>query len=122
MILKNRVLNIIGSIFVVLGLIGIFLPLLPTTPFVLLAVLCFVKSGSPLAHKLKKNKYLGPYIENYLKKTGVPYHIKIKALIFLWASMIISMLIVREPIIIIILIVIAIAVTIHIAKLKTNKP
>ena len=60
-----------GSVSTFLGIAGIFLPLLPTTPFLLLASWCFVRSSDKLHYKLMNNKYLGPFIKNYKEKKGI---------------------------------------------------
>ncbi len=85
------VLIVIGSICVILGFIGMFLPVLPTTPFLLLAAACFLKSSQKLYDKLVENKYLGSYIKDYYEERGIPLHAKVLALSTLWPSLIFSM-------------------------------
>lgn len=114
-------LNILGFLFTGLGFIGLFLPLLPTTPFLLLAAACFARSSDKFYNKLLSSKYLGVYIRNYIEKKGVPLKVKFTAITFVWAGMIISIIFATEILWIrIILIIIAIGVTVHIAKLKTE--
>lgn len=119
--LKNIVLIIIGIFSLSLGAVGIFLPVLPTTPFVLLSAGCFSISSPKLADNLMKSKYFGSYIENYRYKTGVPRKAKIRAIVFLWAGLFISMLLIKKVMIIGILILIGTLVTIHLSKLKTRE-
>jgi uncharacterized membrane protein YbaN (DUF454 family) len=104
-----------------LGAVGIFLPVLPTTPFVLLSAGCFSISSPKLADSLMKSKYFGSYIENYRYKTGVPRSAKIRAIVFLWTGLFISMLLIKKVMIIGILIIIGTLVTIHLSKLKTRE-
>lgn len=119
--IKNLVLTIIGLLALACGTLGIFLPILPTTPFVLLSAGCFSASSPRLSNMLMKSKYFGSYIDNYRNKTGVPRHIKYRAIVFLWTGLIISMVIIKIPVVIPILIFIGIGVTIHLYGLKTRE-
>jgi uncharacterized membrane protein YbaN (DUF454 family) len=79
-----------GTICLALGAIGIVLPILPTTPFLLAAAACYYKS-SPRMHKwLLNNKWFGDYIRNYKEGKGIPRKTKATALIVLWATIGIS--------------------------------
>ncbi|NLO20223.1 MAG: DUF454 domain-containing protein, partial [Ignavibacteria bacterium] len=69
---KKFLLIIAGSFSLILGLIGIVIPILPTTPFLLLSAACFFKSSDKLYNKLISSKYLGSYIKNYREKKSVP--------------------------------------------------
>ena len=109
-----------GTFFLVLGIIGIFIPILPTTPFVLLAAACYARGSTKFYNWLINNKWLGEYIKNYRKGRGIPLTVKIKAILLLWITIIFSsIIIVSNPLIRIILIIIAIVVTIYILKIKT---
>lgn len=83
-------LQVLGTLSVVLGIIGIFLPLLPTTPFLLLSSWCFVRSSDKMNQRLMHNKYLGPYIANYKSKRGITKRNKIYSLLFLYVTLGIS--------------------------------
>lgn len=85
-------LILIGWTSVVLGVIGIFLPLLPTTPFLLLAVSCFAKSSQRFHDWLLNQPQLGPYIHLYLDGKGIPLKAKAYILIMLWFTMSTSIL------------------------------
>lgn len=119
--LKKTILFLIGCLSVTLGTIGIFLPVLPTTPFILLAAGCFSMSNKKFEERLKQNKYFGSYITNYQDKSGIPLKIKIRAIFFLWISLIISGILIQKPVIIGILAVIGTGVTIHLLLIKTKK-
>lgn len=83
-----RILLIIGgSISLVLGVLGIILPLLPTTPLLLLAATCFVRSSDKLYYWLITNKWFGHYIENYRAGKGIPLRAKVIGTILLWISL-----------------------------------
>lgn len=121
--LKRTIFLSLGIIFLVVATIGIFLPVLPTTPFVLIAAFCFSKSSKRAEKWILKNRYFGTYIENYRNKCGVPIDIKINSIMFLWLMLIISIfLFSNNPIVSLFLIFIGLAVTIHIYTLKTQKP
>lgn len=119
--IKNIILMTVGLISLLLGAIGIFLPILPTTPFVLLSAGCFSISSPRLSAMLMKSKYFGSYIENYRYKTGVPLKVKRRAIIFLWIGLSISMSLIKTPLVISILIIVGICVTTHLSTLKTRK-
>ena len=118
--IKKVLLVISGTLFLVLGVIGIFIPLLPTTPFLLLAAACYIKGSKKFYDWLIKNRWLGQYIKNYQNGKGIQFKVKIITIIVLWLTIIIStILFVSNLIIQIILFIIAIGVTIHIIKIKT---
>ena len=75
-----------GCVATGLGALGLALPLLPTTPFLLLAAACFGRS-SPWAHRrLLESPWLGPVLQEYLEHRTVPRPAKWMALVFLWPS------------------------------------
>lgn len=119
--LKNISLMTIGLISLLIGGVGIFLPVLPTTPFILLSAGCFSISSPRLSAMLIKNKYFGGYIENYRYNTGVPRKTKIRAILFLWIGLLISMMLIKKTLMIGILSFIGICVTIHLSTLKTRE-
>jgi len=111
-----------GIIFVGLGILGIFLPILPTTPFLLLAAACFARSSKKFYDWLLNNKLFGDYIKNYQEGNGIPLKVKIFTISLLWITILFSVfLIIQISWVRIILIMIAIGVTIHIITIKTYK-
>jgi len=116
------ILVVSGTFFLVLGIIGIFIPLIPTTPFLLLAASCYVRGSKKFYNWLIKNRWLGEYIKNYQDGKGIPLNIKIISIMFLWITIIFSIILIVSNIFIrIILIIIVIGVTIHILTIKTIK-
>ncbi len=108
-----------GFISLILGIIGIVIPILPTTPFLLLASAAFAKSSKRFDRWLLNNKILGAYIRNYRDGKGLPLKIKILTLSLLWATILISILFLLDLIwVLILLILIALAVSIHIILIK----
>ena len=83
-------LNTIGTVCVGLGVLGIILPLLPATPFLLLASACYVRGSERLNRRLLENKYLGPYITNIKERRGLPVRAKVYTLLLLWPSILLS--------------------------------
>lgn len=77
---------ITGTISLGLGFIGIFLPVLPTTPFVLLSLYLFGKGHPDKVNEVLNHPQFKPYIADYLSKEGIPLKSKIKALFILWFS------------------------------------
>lgn len=120
--IKKLSLIIIGSIFVILGTLGIFLPLLPTTPFLLLAAACYLKSSEKLHDWLLNHKLLGKFISNYIKYKAISIRSKVVSITLLWLTIGYSILFVASLFYVrIILLVIAIGVSIHLLSLKTLK-
>ena len=94
---------------------------MPTTPFLLLAIACFSKGSERFYKWTINNKYFGKYLNNYRSGNGIPKHIKIKTLVFLWFSISISVYLVEDIYIKTLLILIAILVSIHILTIKPKK-
>jgi uncharacterized membrane protein YbaN (DUF454 family) len=111
-----------GFILIAIGVIGIFLPLLPTTIFLILASICFLKSTPKANEWLRNHKVLGGYIDNYQNKTGLTRNVKIANIVTLWTSISLSAFLLTDELYIrIILFIIAIGVTIHLVMIKTKK-
>nr|WP_245243545.1 YbaN family protein [Mesobacillus selenatarsenatis] len=77
---------IIGTLSIALGVIGIVVPLLPTTPLILLGAACYVKASDELYQKLIKNKWLGRYIKDFREKNGITLKNKVLSLSLMWIS------------------------------------
>ncbi len=84
--MKKLVFLTIGSISLVLGFAGVFLPVLPTTPFILLSLWCFTKSSGKMYKYVMQNKYLAPYVNDYVSGNGIPRNAKIKAILLIWIT------------------------------------
>jgi uncharacterized membrane protein YbaN (DUF454 family) len=120
--LSRWALILAGNFFVALGILGILFPLLPTTPFLLLAAACFLRSSERFYNWLMNNKWLGNYIKDYAEKKSIPLKVKILTLSILWLTIgysvffVVSIFPLR-----VILILIAIGVTIHVLSIRTLK-
>lgn len=113
------IFNLLGSVFVMLGVIGMFLPLLPTTPFLLLASACYVRGSERLHRWLMNNRYLGAYIRNFRDKKGMPMSAKVATLVIFWGSISISIWRIDIAPLQIILILVGVFVTLLILRIKT---
>ena len=113
----------VGIISVGLGLFGVFIPVLPTTPFLLLAAGCFMRSSQRLYDWLIHHKWFGEYIRNYREYRAIPLRAKVVTLVLLWsvigttALFAVTLWWVR-----VLLGVVAVGVTLHLLHLKTLTP
>ena len=116
-------LLILGIISLSLGVIGIFLPILPTTPLLLLASWCFFRSSDRLYQKLINSKYLGSYINNFKVNKIIPLKTKIFTISLLWLSMTYCIFFVANGIIWlqILLAILLIGISLHILSYKSGK-
>ena len=119
---RKWLLIIAGSFFVALGIFGIFIPLLPTTPFLLLASACYIRSSKRLYNWLLNNRLLGIYLKNYIEKKAIPLKVKLITISILWLTIGYSIIFVIHVFLVkFILILIAIGVSIHIGIMRTYK-
>lgn len=111
-----------GTVFVGIGILGIFLPLLPTTVFFLLAAWCYARSSKTFYNKLMHNKLTGRYIKSYKEGRGTTLKSKLISLFFLWGSISYSSLYFATGIYVqLLLLIIALSVTIHLLTIPTAK-
>ena len=86
-----------GALSVGLGTLGIFVPLLPTTPFLLLAAACFVRSSDRLHRWLMSHRVYGPIVRGYREHRALPASSKVTILVFTWAAILSSVIILAHP-------------------------
>ena len=106
----------IGVLSTALGAAGVVLPILPTTPFLLLAAFCFARSSQRLHNYLINHRILGTYIYNYYHRAMTPKH-KARTLAVLWFGIIVSCLLIGRTFAWVLLPVIATLVSIHLLRL-----
>ena len=109
----------LGLGFTALGVVGAFLPLLPTTPFLLLASACYLRGSKRMHRRLLNNRVFGEYLRNFEAGRGIPLKAKITALILMWASLSFSIYKVQIAPLQFMLAMIGIGVTIFLLKMKT---
>ena len=129
----NKIVKILlitaGTISLALGAIGVVLPIIPTTPFLLLAAACYYRSSKRMHRWLLNNKWFGEYIRNYKEGKGIPLKTKIAALAMLWVTIGVSTVFILnhllpEQLLLpmqLIMIAVAVAVSAHIIRLPTFK-
>ena len=115
--MKQIIMVSFGVLFLVLAFLGIFLPVLPTTPFVLLSA--YLLSCNPKVLSLAlKIPFFREHYENYKDRKGIARKTLIKSLVYLWVTMIISMILVKRLWLVLLLAFIAICVTIHLVHMS----
>ena len=123
---QNQVIRfllvLIGTLSLGLGIIGIFVPLLPTTPLLLLSAYCYVRSSTRMYTWLVNHRILGSYIFYYLHYKAIPLRMKISATLLLWLSLVATMLWLRNPWASIGLTLVGSATSFHVIRLRTLKP
>jgi len=118
--LKKAIFVVAGTISLGLGAVGVFLPVLPTTPFLLLSAACYYKGSERMHRWLLNNKLFGSYIRNCKEGKGISQAGKVFTIFLLWTTICFSALfIVNNHIVQVVLFAIAIAVTIHVITLPT---
>ena len=81
------ILAFLGSLSLALGILGVFLPVLPTTPFLLLSAALYVRSSERLYNWLMQHRHLGPYIRNFRENRAIPLRVKIVSVSLVWATL-----------------------------------
>lgn len=119
--IKRIILIIVGTIAVALGVVGIFIPVLPTTPFLLLAAACYAASSKRFYRWLTTNRLFGPHLVNYREGRGMSVKVKAGTLTLMWSMMAVSILFFLDSLPMkAALLAIAIAVSVHILMIKTT--
>ena len=118
--LVRPLLIVIGTLAVILGVVGMFLPILPTTPFLLLAAACYARSSDRFLNWLLTNRYFGAYIRNYREGRGMPRSTKILTFAGLWLTLGMSAAFATSALWLrLLLATVGVGVTIHLLRLKT---
>jgi uncharacterized membrane protein YbaN (DUF454 family) len=117
--LRNCILAV-GFITTGLAILGIFMPLVPTVPLLLLAAACFARSSERFHHWLLNHQKLGPMINGYLNGQGIPLRAKINAIVLIWLSISISVYIVPLLLLKFFLIIIGLSVTLYLLSRATS--
>lgn len=119
--LKKKLYIAFGFLAVALAIVGVFIPGLPTVPFLLVALFCFERSSKKYHDMIMNNKYFGPVLQDYYSGKGLTPSVKIKAILFLSCGMIFSIYKIQNLHARIGLAIVWLGVAIHIILLKTKK-
>lgn len=115
--IKRILLIVAGVLSLVLGVIGAFVPLLPTVPLVLLAAYCFGRSSERLHQWLIHHRYFGPILDNFQAGKGIPKRVKYRTIAIIWVSMGFSCWMVAKLWLCVMLVCIGLAVSIYLLRL-----
>ncbi len=119
---RRAALLICGSLSLGLGVLGIFVPLLPTTCFLLLAAWCYARSSQRLHDRLLSARWVGPYLKKYQDERVIPPHVKTASLVIMWISIGWGVLTFPNIWVRLALLACAIGVTVHLQQLSAKKP
>ena len=119
--LKKKLYIAFGFLAVTLAIVGVFIPGLPTVPFLLVALFCFERSFKKYHDMIMNNKYFGPVLQDYYSGKGLTSSVKIKAILFLSCGMIFSIYKIQNLHARIALAIVWLGIAIHIILLKTKK-
>ena len=118
--LMKALLIACGTLCVGLGILGIFLPLMPTTVFLLLAAACYARSSERFHRRLVEHPWLGPYIR---QGRGMTTRQKAITVTILWLSLGATMIwTARAPWSRALLVLIGTGVTLHVSRLRSFEP
>lgn len=117
---KRILFVIFGTLFLVIGFIGVVIPVLPTTPFLLLAAACYIRGSKRIHNWMINNSIFGDFVRNYMERKGITIKQKIITLTFLWLTIGFSIYYIIDSFLIrIALFIIATAVSLHILLIRT---
>jgi uncharacterized membrane protein YbaN (DUF454 family) len=120
--LKRRLFVAAGTVALGLSVVGVIVPVLPTTPFLLLAAFCYMRGSQRLYAALLRNRFVGSYLRDYLEGRGMPRKKKIWTLAMLWCAMVLTAVLATDSLAVrVVLAVILAAVTVHILRIRTGQ-
>lgn len=120
--MKSKLLIFCGSLSLGLGILGIFLPVLPTTPFLLLSATCYFHGSKRLYTWLMNHPKLGCYIRSFREDKSIPLRVKIVSVSMVWVTLLYCAVFVTTSVWLRLLFVaLAVGITWHILSYKTRK-
>lgn len=117
---RRAALIVCGTLSLGLGIVGIFVPLLPTTCFLLVAAWCYARSSSRLYDRLMRAKWIGGYLRRYRDERSIPSHVKIASLTMMWITIGYSIYVFPNMLIRAALLLTAVGVTWHLYRLPSS--
>jgi uncharacterized membrane protein YbaN (DUF454 family) len=119
---RRIVFLMVGVLSLATGLVGMFVPLLPTTCFLLLAAWCFARSSPRLYRWMYTNRWFGTYLQDYREGRGIPRALKVGSLSVMWLTIGASVVFAISALWVqLVLVAIALGVTIHVASLRDSR-
>lgn len=118
---RRAALLVCGTLSLGLGIVGIFVPLLPTTCFLLVAAWCYARSSSRLYDRLMNARWIGSYLRRYRDEKAIPRHVKVASLVMMWITIGYSIIVFPNLLVRASLAVIAFAVTWHLYRLPAAR-
>jgi uncharacterized membrane protein YbaN (DUF454 family) len=118
----KRLFTVIGTLSLCLGILGVFVPLLPTTPLLLLAAACYARGSDRLHGWLINHRWFGAYIRDYRAGNGIPLRAKVTAIPLIWATIgMTASYAVSQVWLRILLVTIAAGITVYLLSIPTLK-
>jgi uncharacterized membrane protein YbaN (DUF454 family) len=118
----KRLFTVIGTLSLCLGILGVFVPLLPTTPLLLLAAACYARGSDRLHGWLINHRWFGAYIRDYRAGNGIPLRAKVTAIPLIWATIgMTASYAVSQAWLRILLVTIAAGITVYLLSIPTLK-
>lgn len=119
---RRALLISIGFFLLILGIIGVFLPVMPTIPFFIIASLCFSGGSNRFHNMLLNNRWIGSHVKNFQEHKEMELRKKVFVIVFQWIALgVTTIFLVKIMLIRILMIIMALGVTIYILSLKTTK-
>lgn len=118
---RRAALIVCGTLSLALGIIGVFVPLLPTTCFLLVAAWCYARSSSRLYDRLMQAKWVGGYLRRYRDERSIPSHVKYASVVMMWITIGYSIYVFPSLLIRTALLLTAAGVTWHLSRLPSAK-
>jgi uncharacterized protein len=113
----------VGFLSLLAGIVGIFIPIWPTTCFLLLSTACFSRSSDRLYRWMNTNSWFGGHVRQYRERGSIDGRVRILSLVSLWLSLLLSIALVKSSIwLLVALLAIGIAVSVHLLRLPVQKP
>ncbi len=120
--IKRLLFVALGTLSLGIGMVGMFVPVLPTTPFLLLATSFYARGSAKFYNWLVKNRILGAYIRQYTDGNGMALKVKLFTIAFMWAAILSTVIVVVDGLAMrIVLVLMGVGVSAHIALIKGNK-
>lgn len=111
-----------GTFFLAIGLIGVAIPILPTTPFLLLAAACYLRSSKRMYDWMMTNKVFGKYLSDYYEGRGISWRVKVGTIAFLWIVISTSAVFFTDELWLrVVLVLVAVAVSVHVATIRPKR-